>query len=229
MFDDYRTGNGPGALGTSSGIPTMLNDTGMVQTTAPSSLFSNNNAVPTGSGTATFQNVETMQTFASLSSIGYGEPGRVEDGPTPSFYSSSPAGTHPQGMGGVVSLPVHETDQGLERKGWATSSWPSSRYGMRTDTRDATTASQASNGSSQTTARSMKMGGVVPPSPERVGLVYQPTEPVETTVMPLSPRSSHRRNDDMDWEAGMAVFEAILPVTEFLLANGPAFGFAHEE
>ena len=33
----------------------------------------------------------------------------------------------------------------------------------------------------------------------------------------------------MDLEAGMAVFEAILPVTEFLLANGPAFGFAHEE
>ena len=33
----------------------------------------------------------------------------------------------------------------------------------------------------------------------------------------------------MDWEAGMAVFEAILPVTEFVLANGPAFGFAHEE
>ena len=33
----------------------------------------------------------------------------------------------------------------------------------------------------------------------------------------------------MDWEAGMAVFKAILPVTEFLLANGPAFGFAHEE
>ena len=33
----------------------------------------------------------------------------------------------------------------------------------------------------------------------------------------------------MDWEAGMAVFEAILPVTKFLLANVPAFGFAHEE
>ena len=33
----------------------------------------------------------------------------------------------------------------------------------------------------------------------------------------------------MDWEAGMAIFEAILPVTKFLLANGPAFGFAHEE
>ena len=33
----------------------------------------------------------------------------------------------------------------------------------------------------------------------------------------------------MDWEAGMAVFEVILPVTEFLLANGPAFGFTHEE
>ena len=69
----------------------------------------------------------------------------------------------------------------------------------------------------------------MPPSPERVGLVYQPTEHVMTTVMPSSPRSSRQRNDDMDWEAGMAVFEAILPVTEFLLANGPAFGFAHEE
>jgi len=33
----------------------------------------------------------------------------------------------------------------------------------------------------------------------------------------------------MDWEAGMAIFKAILPVTKCLLANGPAFGFAHEE
>ena len=49
------------------------------------------------------------------------------------------------------------------------------------------------------------------------------------TVMPSSPRFSRQRNDDMHWEAGMAVFEAIVPVTEFLLANGPAFGFAHEE
>ena len=54
-----RTGNGPGALGTSSGVPTTLNDAGMVQTIAPSSLLSDNNAVPTGSGTATFQNVKT--------------------------------------------------------------------------------------------------------------------------------------------------------------------------
>ena len=69
----------------------------------------------------------------------------------------------------------------------------------------------------------------MPPSVEQVGLVYQPTETVTTTVMPSSPRSSRRGNDDMDWEAGMAVFEAILPVTEFLLANGPAFGFAHEK
>ena len=113
MFDDYRTGNGPGALGTSSGVPTTLNDAGMVQTIAPSSLFSKDDAVPTGSGTATFQNVETTRTFASSSSIGYGEPGRVEDGPTPSSYPSSPAGTHPRGMGGVVSLPAHETGQGL--------------------------------------------------------------------------------------------------------------------
>ena len=33
----------------------------------------------------------------------------------------------------------------------------------------------------------------------------------------------------MDWEAGMAVFKAILPVMEFLLADVLAFGFAHEE
>ena len=63
MFDDYRTGNGSGALGTSSGVPMMLHDTGMVQTIAPSSLFSKDDAVPTGSGTATFQNVETTRMF----------------------------------------------------------------------------------------------------------------------------------------------------------------------
>ena len=33
----------------------------------------------------------------------------------------------------------------------------------------------------------------------------------------------------MDWEAGMAIFQAILLVMEFLLANGPAFGFTHKE
>ena len=109
MFDDYRTGNSPGTLGTSSGVPTMLNDARMVHTIAPSSLFSKDDAVPTGSGTATFQNVKTTRMFASLSSIGYGERGRVEDGPTPSFYSSSPAGTHPRGTGGVMNLPAHET------------------------------------------------------------------------------------------------------------------------
>ena len=166
MFNDYRTGNGPGALGTSSGVPTMLNDARMVQTTAPSSLFSNNNAVPTGSGTAMFQNVKMMRMFASSSSIGYDEPGGLEDGPTPSFCPSSPTGTQQQGTGGVLSLPLHEMEQGLEGKGWATSSWPSSRYGLRTDTGDATTASQESNGSSQNTAQSMKTGGVIPPSPE---------------------------------------------------------------
>ena len=128
-----------------------------------------------------------------------------------------------------MNLPAHETGQGLERKGQATSSWSSSHYDLRTDTGDATTASQESNGSSQTAARSMRMGGVMPPSPERVGLAYQPTEPLMTMVMPSSPQSSRRQNDEMDWEAGMAIFEAILPVTEFLLANGPAFGFAHEE
>ena len=115
-----------------------------------------------------------------------------------------------RGTGGLMGLPLHETDQGLERKGWATSSWSSSHYEWRMDVGDATMASQESNGSSQTAAQSMKTGGVVPPSPEQVGLVYQPTEPVMMTVMPLLPRSSHQRNDDMDWEAGMAVFEAIL-------------------
>ena len=166
MFDDYRTGNGPGALGTSSGVPTTLNDAGMVQTIAPSSLLSDNDAVPTRSGTATFQNVKTTRMFASSSSICYDEPGGLEDGPTPSFCPSSPAGTHPRGMGGIVSLPAHETGKGLERKGRATSSWSSSRYDLRTDTGDATMASQESNGSSQTAARSMKTRGVVPPSPE---------------------------------------------------------------
>ena len=50
-----------------------------------------------------------------------------------------------------------------------------------------------------------------------------------TTVMPSSTCSSCQQNDNMDWEAGMAIFEAILPVMEFLLANGPAFGFAHKK
>ena len=48
-------------------------------------------------------------------------------------------------------------------------------------------------------------------------------------VTPSSTCSSHQWNDNMDWEAGMAIFKAILPVMEFLLANGPASGFAHEE
>ena len=33
----------------------------------------------------------------------------------------------------------------------------------------------------------------------------------------------------MDWKAGMAIFEAILPVMEVLLANVPAFVSTHEE
>ena len=65
-----------------------------------------------------------------------------------------------------MGLPLHETEQGLERKGQATLSWPSSHYGLITDTGDATTAFQESNGSSQTAARSMKTGGVMPPLPE---------------------------------------------------------------
>ena len=57
-FDDYRAGNGPNTLGTSSNDPTMSNDARMVQAIAPSSLLSHNDAVPTGSGTAMFQNVK---------------------------------------------------------------------------------------------------------------------------------------------------------------------------
>ena len=85
---------------------------------------------------------------------------------------------------------LHETDQGLKGKGWAMSPWSSSHYDLRMDTGDAATASQESNGSSQTTALSMKMGGVVPPSAEQAGLDHQPTEALMTTVMPLSTCSS---------------------------------------
>ena len=63
-FDDYGAGNGPNTSGTSSNVPTMSNNARMVQTIAPLSLLSDNDAVPTGSGTATFQNVKTMRTFA---------------------------------------------------------------------------------------------------------------------------------------------------------------------
>ena len=117
MFDDYGAGNGPNTSGTSSNVPMTSNDARMVQTIAPSLLFSNNDAVPTGSGTATFQNVKTTRMFASSSSIGYDEPGGLEDGPMPSFYPSSPTGTQPRGTGGVMNLPLHETDQGLKGKG----------------------------------------------------------------------------------------------------------------
>ena len=222
-FDDYGARNGPYTSGTSSNVPTTSNDARMVQTIAPSSLLSDNDAVPTGSGTATFQNVKTMRTVASSSSIGYDEPGGLEDGPMPSFYPSSPTGTQLRGTGGVMNLPLHETEQGLEGKGWAMMSWSLGHYGLRTDTGDATMAFQELNGLSQTAAQSMKMGGVMPPSAEQVGLVHQPTEPVVTTC------SSCQWSNDMDWEAGMAIFKAILPVTEFLLANGPAFGFTHKE
>ena len=78
-----------------SNVPTTSNNARMVQTIAPSSLLSDNNAVPTGSGTATFQNIKTMRMFASSSSIGYDEPGGLEDGPMLSFYPSSPTGTQP--------------------------------------------------------------------------------------------------------------------------------------
>ena len=160
-FDDYGAGNGPNTSGMSSNVPTTSNDARMVQTIAPSSLLSDNNAVPTGSGTATFQNVKTTRTFLSSSSIAYDEPGRPEDGPMPSFYPSSPTGTQPQGMGGVLNLPLHETQQGLKGKGWAMLSWPSSLYDLRMDIGDATMASQELNRLSQTTARSKKMGGAV--------------------------------------------------------------------
>ena len=58
-FDNYGAGNGPNTSGMSSNIPTTSNDARMVQTIAPSSLLSDNDAVPTGSGTAMFQNIET--------------------------------------------------------------------------------------------------------------------------------------------------------------------------
>ena len=138
-FDDYGAGNGPNTSGTSS------NNARMVQTIAPSSLLSDNDAVPTGSGTATFQNVETTRTFALSSSIGHDEPGHMEDGPTPLFWPSSRAGTQQRGTGGLIGLPLHEMEQGLERKRRATSSWPSSHYDLRMDTGDATTASQDSS------------------------------------------------------------------------------------
>ena len=60
MFDNYRAGNGPGTSETSSNNPMMSNDTRMVQMVAPSSLLSDNDAVPTWSGTAIFQNVKMM-------------------------------------------------------------------------------------------------------------------------------------------------------------------------
>ena len=59
-FDDYGARNSPNASGMSSSDPMTSNDARMVQTIAPSSLLSDNNAVSTGSDTATFQNVKTM-------------------------------------------------------------------------------------------------------------------------------------------------------------------------
>ena len=59
-FDDYGAGNGPNTSGMSSSDPMTSNDARMVQLFAPSSLLSDNDAVPTGSGTAMFQNVKTM-------------------------------------------------------------------------------------------------------------------------------------------------------------------------
>ena len=60
MSDNYGAGNGPGTSGTLSNVPTTSNDARMVQTAAPSSLLSDNDAAPTGSGTAMFQNIKTM-------------------------------------------------------------------------------------------------------------------------------------------------------------------------
>ena len=57
MFNDYGDGNSPNTSGTSSSDPTTSNNARMVQTIAP---LSDNNAVPTGSGTAMFQNIKTM-------------------------------------------------------------------------------------------------------------------------------------------------------------------------
>ena len=150
-FDNYGAGNGPNTSGMSSSDPMTSNDARIVQSFAPS-LLSDNDAVPTGSGTAMFQNVKITQMFTSLSSRCHDEPGRVEDGPMPLFYLSSPTGTQPQGTGGVMNLPLHEMEQGLKRKGQATSLWSSRHYKVRTDIRDATMASQESNGLSQAAA-----------------------------------------------------------------------------
>ena len=152
MFDDYGAGNSPNTSGMSYSDPMTSNDARMVQSFAPSSLLSDNDAVPTGSGTAMFQNVKTTRMFALLSSIGYDKPGDVEDSPTLSFCPSSPAGTQQQGMGGPMGLPLHEMEQGFEGKGQAMSLWSSSHYEWRTDIGDAATVSQESNGLSQTAA-----------------------------------------------------------------------------
>ena len=57
-FDDYGTGDGPNTLGILSSDLMTSNDTRMVQTIALLSVLSDNDAVPTGSSTATFQNVK---------------------------------------------------------------------------------------------------------------------------------------------------------------------------
>ena len=88
-FDNYGAGNGPNTTGTLSNVPTMSNNARMVQTIAPLSLLSDNDAVPTGSGTATFQNIEMM----NVRVIGHDKPGHMEDGPMPSLCLLSRAGT----------------------------------------------------------------------------------------------------------------------------------------
>ena len=119
MFDDYRAGNGPGTSGASSSDPMRSNDARMVQMILPLSLLSDNDAVPTGSGAAMSQNVKMTWMFMLSSSIGYDEPGCMEDGPVPSFCLSSPAGTQQRGIGGGMNPPLHEMQEGLERKGQA--------------------------------------------------------------------------------------------------------------
>ena len=59
-FDNYGARNSPGPSGTSSNDPMTPNDTRIVQTVAPLLLLSDNDAVPTGSGTSMFQNVNMM-------------------------------------------------------------------------------------------------------------------------------------------------------------------------
>ena len=60
IFDDYVARNSPNTSGTLSSNTTTSNNARMVQMIAPSSLLSDNDAVPTGSGTTMSQNIKMM-------------------------------------------------------------------------------------------------------------------------------------------------------------------------